>query len=57
MYTVEELIKILSEFDPKSKVSLVHDQCDVTYEIECICEDEDPDATETDTLIVVRRVD
>ena len=57
MYTVEELIKVLEGFDPKSKVSLVHDQCDITYEIECICEDEDSDATETDTLIVVRRVD
>lgn len=57
MYTVEELINILKGFDPKSKVSIVHDQCDVTYKIECVCEDEDPDATEVDTLIVVSRVD
>lgn len=57
MYTVEELINILKGFDPKSKVSIVHDQCDVTYQIECVCEDEDPDATEVDTLIVVSRVD
>ena len=55
MYTVEELIKVLSGFDPKSKVSIIHDQCDVTYEIECICEDEDPDAPETDTLIIISR--
>lgn len=55
MYTVEELMKMLGKFDPKSKVRLVHDQCDVIYEIECICEDEDPDNTEIDTLIVVSR--
>ena len=57
MYTVHELINELRGFDPESKVRIIHDECDVTYDIECISEDEDPDAAETDTLIIISRTE
>lgn len=53
MYTVEELLEILRNFDPKAKVKLVHDQCDINYNIESICEDEDPEKEQEDVLFIL----
>lgn len=53
MYTVEELIQILKDYNPKAKVKLIHDQCDINYNIESICTDEDPDKDLEDVLIVL----